>query len=357
VEGWQMGQGEASQSVFPGEHWDTLDAPASVGWDVEKLAEARGTARGAGSTAMMVIHRGRVVTSYGRPERISVVASVRKSLLSALYGIHVAAGTIDTSTTLAELGIDDWEPALTAEEKRATIGDLLRSRSGIYHPAASTTDWERSQKPPRGSHTPGTYWSYNNWDFNTLGTIFEQLVGRSLFVDFKERIADEIGMQDYKPEHGRYIGQYYSKHLAYHFHMSARDLARFGLLYLHGGSWNGKQIVPSVWVAESTRRHSWTSSGLGYGYMWWVGLTKPFRTVAEEHSFAAKGYRGQLVHVFPDLDLIFVHRYAASSDEDTGIPERTILEMLNLVLEAHPGDGSRVNGSVGTASVPAAQSR
>src|SRR3954463_5148160 len=235
-----MSQNHAAQGVFPGECWETVDRPAEAGWDVEKLAEARGMARGAGSTSLLVIHKGRVVTSYGAPERVSILASVRKSLLSALYGIHVAAGTIDLSATLGELGIDDHEPRLTSEEKSATIADLLRSRSGIYHPANSSTEWEHSQIPPRGSHRPGTYWCYNNWDFNALGTIFEQLVGRSLFVDFKERIADEIGMTSFQPEHGTYYGQYYSKHPAYHFSLSARALARFGWLFLNGGSWNDK---------------------------------------------------------------------------------------------------------------------
>jgi CubicO group peptidase (beta-lactamase class C family) len=261
---------------------------------------------------------------------------VRKSLLSALYGIHVAAGTIDLSTTLWELGIDDNEPVLTPEEKSATIGDLLRCRSGIYHPSNASTDWEHSQKPARGSHRPGTYWCYNNWDFNALGTIYEQLVGRSIFVDFKERIADEIGMTSYEPKHGWYYGQHYSKHPAYHFRLSARALARFGWLFLNGGSWNGKQIVPSVWVAESTRAHSSTPGGLGYGYMWWVGMNTPVRSIAEEHSYSARGYRGQLLHVFPNLDLVFVHRFDSNDPSDTGIAERKIFPMVDLVLDAMP---------------------
>jgi CubicO group peptidase (beta-lactamase class C family) len=237
-----MGNDTATERCYPGERWSSLEEPGAAGWDVEKLAEARGAALGAGSTSMMVIHRGTVVTTYGATERPIFVASVRKSLLSALYGIHVAAGTIDLSATLEQLGIDDWEPSLTPDEKQATICDLIRSRSGVYHLAASTTDWELAQKPPRGSHKPGSYWSYNNWDFNVLGTIFEQLVGRSLYVEFKERIADEIGMQDFKLEHGRSHGQYYSRHAAHHFSKSARDLARFGLLYLNGVDSNGKQI-------------------------------------------------------------------------------------------------------------------
>jgi CubicO group peptidase (beta-lactamase class C family) len=199
--------------------------------------------------------------------------------------------------------------------------------------------------PPRGAHPPGGYWCYNNWDFNALGTIFEQLVGRSIFVDFKERIADEIGMTSYQPEHGWYYGQHYSKHSAYHFSMSARALARFGWLFLNGGSWNGKQIVPSVWVAESTRTHSATSHGsFGYGYLWWTGRAKAVRTAADERSYSARGYRGQILHVFPELDLMFVHRYAGGNDSDTGIPDSKIDQMLDLVLEACPTSATRSNG-------------
>src|SRR5262245_36652787 len=122
-----------AQSVFPGESWESVVAPAADGWQMDKLAEARGMARGLGSDSLMVVHRGRVVLSCGQVERRSHLASVRKSLLSALYGIHVAAGTIDLSATLGELGIDDHEPALMPDEKRATIADLLKARSGVYH--------------------------------------------------------------------------------------------------------------------------------------------------------------------------------------------------------------------------------
>ena len=256
----------------PGDSWSTVAAPAAAGWDVERLAEARGIARGADSTALMVVHRGRVVLAYGAIDRPMFVASVRKSLLSALYGIHVAEGTIELGQTLEQLGIDDNEPVLTYAEKQATVEHLLKSRSGVYHPSNATTEWERSQLPPRGSHKPGAYWCYNNWDFYALGTIFEQKVGRSLFLEFADRVAREIGMQDVTPEHGWYFGKHYSKHPAYHFELSARDLARFGLLYARGEYWRGKQIVPSVWVAESTRPYSATRLGLGYGYMWWSGL-------------------------------------------------------------------------------------
>jgi CubicO group peptidase (beta-lactamase class C family) len=66
--------------------------------------------------------------------------SVRKSLLSALYGIYSAEGVIDINQTLEQLGIDDSPDPLTKEEKQARVVDLLRARSGVYHPAYMKTE-------------------------------------------------------------------------------------------------------------------------------------------------------------------------------------------------------------------------
>lgn len=332
----QVADDERDGSTGSGSSWGEVDQAAASEWSAEKLAEARGYARGMDSATLMVVHRGRTVLALGQIDRPLFVASVRKSLLSALYGIHVAAGTLSLTSTLDELGIDDNEPSLTPEEKQATVADLLMCRSGIYHPSNSTTAGMQAEVPPRGSHPPGTYWCYNNWDFNALGTIFEQRTGRSIFVEFKERIADPIGMQDFKAEDGWYYGQHLSKHLAYHMRLSARDLARFGQLYLNRGSWNGVQIVPEAWVEVSTRRHSATSSAAGYGYMWWVGMGKPVRTEIEESSFSAHGNLGQLALVIPRLDCVIVHQYRARSDDDPGIPSSKLRDLAELLIEAHP---------------------
>jgi CubicO group peptidase (beta-lactamase class C family) len=77
--------------------------------------------------------------------------------------------------TLAELGIDDEPPVLTSVERQATILDLLRARSGVYHDAARETPAMRSRRPLRGSHAPGSLFYYNNWDFNVLGAVFQKL--------------------------------------------------------------------------------------------------------------------------------------------------------------------------------------
>src|SRR5688500_128853 len=124
--------------------------------------------------------------------------SVRKSLAGALYGIAIDEGTLALSDTLATLGIDD-EPSLTDVEQRATFGDLIASRSGVYHGAAYADISQERERPARGSHPPGTFWFYNNWDFNTAEAIYERRTGEDLYAAFVRRIARAIGMEDFDP--------------------------------------------------------------------------------------------------------------------------------------------------------------
>jgi CubicO group peptidase (beta-lactamase class C family) len=153
------------------EPWRQAD-PEQAGWSAERLAAAKRYSESLKPTAVVVIHDGKLVASWGDPRRKVNVASVRKSFLSALYGIAVSEGSIDLSSSLADLKIDDNAPALTSVEKTATVRDLITSRSGIYHPAAYETREIKRKRPERGSHAPGSFWFYNNWDFNALGTIY-----------------------------------------------------------------------------------------------------------------------------------------------------------------------------------------
>ena len=101
--------------------------------------------------------------------------------------------------TLADLGIHDNEPRLTAEEREATVRDLLMSRSGIYHGAVFDIGQQRLGQ--RVAVTlPGEFWHYNDWDFNALGTIYTRLLRENIFEAFDKRIARAIGMEDYQPE-------------------------------------------------------------------------------------------------------------------------------------------------------------
>jgi CubicO group peptidase (beta-lactamase class C family) len=292
--------------------------PEEAGWSSEKLAEAAQYAGKIGYSAIMLAYDGKVFFSWGDVEKNYKCHSIRKPFLSALYGIYADNKTIDLDLTMKDLGIDDISPGLTDTEKQATIRQLLQSRSGIYHEAAGEAESMRAARPERGSHKPGEFFYYNNWDFNALGTIFGRLTGKDIFQEFKEKIANPIGMQDFDPDSCTYdFEKDKSEHPKYSFRMSARDLVRFGILYQKGGVWNGKRIIPEKWMSESTTAYSVADSalGAGFGYMW--------RTMAEGSLLArlmgGSGlfFSGMGVHsltIMPELKVVQVIRMDTDGD-------------------------------------------
>ena len=320
--------------------WRQLLSPEKAGWSLEKLAEALAFAEKIGSDAVMAVHDGRVVAAWGDVGRRFELYSVRKSLVSALAGTAVADGKLDPSKTLAELGIDD-DPPLLEDEKRAKVIDLLRSRSGIYHPAAKETSDMKTNRPARGSAKPGETWLYNNWDFNMVGVILERATGARLFEEFERRVAAPLGMEDFRAKDGyEQFERSLSRHPAHAFRMSARDLARFGGMLARQGAWEGRQVVPREWVAESTRVHSEVRPGTGYGLMWWIypkGGLADYPTLNVHDKFAASGNYGQLVLVVPGARFVFVH--LAASDDGRGVNGRDIWRLAEMILAARTGTG------------------
>jgi len=290
-------------SYYPGATWERVASPEAEGWSPERLTAAQAFADSIGSAAVMIVHEGRTVDEWGAVERMFRRHSIRKSFVSALYGIAVQRGAIDLAATMGALGINDNPPRLTDTEKMATVRMLLKARSGVYHDALFETDAMEAARPARGRHAPGTFWYYNNWDFNMLGTIFEQETGTKIHQAFKDEIADPIGMTAYAVSDGRYVNGDDSIHPAYPFQMAARDMARSGLLFARNGVWDGEQIVPAFWVKESTVSYS-----------------------------DAGDAGGHVLAVVPDLDLVVVHW--VNTFEDNDIPYAYAGRLLMKVVAA-----------------------
>ncbi len=327
---------ESPTPTYPGDSWAWAESPKTIGWSAAGLDSVADYVQSIQSAAFIIVQGGVVVASWGTLDHPYSIASARKSLLSALIGNAVQRGEIDLQATLADLGIDDNPPALTSQEKQARVVDLLCSRSGIYHPAAYEPRQMKDQRPERGSHPPGTSFFYNNWDFNTLGTIYEQQTGRGIFEAFEQEIARPLGMQDYAVEDGRYVKQDKSEHAAYVFRMSARDLARFGLLFLRDGKWNDVQVVPFDWVHESTSAQFEGPRG-SYGFMWWVETdSNHYRDTKIPHgSFIARGTGGHHLVVIPSLDLVVVHQGETDKPAPGNwVGEYEVDQLLGLVLKA-----------------------
>lgn len=323
--------GGQESSRYPGETWLKYAAPEEAGWSSQMLEVAADYCRMIDTAAVMVIYKGAVVFHWGDIERKFMCHSVRKSFLNSILGIHVYEGSIDLDKTMEELGIDDVPP-LTQEEKQARVIHLLKSRSGVYHEAAYEAPGMKASRPERGSHAPDTFYYYNNWDFNTLGTIFNQETGKDLFEEFRERIAVPLQMEDFVMEEDTYYHYelQYSIHPAYPFTMSARDMARFGYLYLRNGKWQDQQVVPAEWITESAFPYSELGSVLGYGYLWWVLIHPDFQDL---EIYFASGYGGHKIIVVPGADLVMVHRvdtYKALNE----VAFVQIMIVLDMILQA-----------------------
>ena len=306
--------GWAASGKAPGADWEKGSA-RETGFRAEGLDLLELQLCALPTTAFMIVTGGKVVYSSGDLAQVCYLASARKSALSMLYGRYVANGAIDLDKTMGQLGIDDVEGLLPVE-KTARVRDLLISSSGVYHPAGSPGDDPNS--PPRGSKEPGRFFHYNNWDFNVLGAIFEKATGKTVFAALDEELARPLQFQDFDIRRQRMMGfESRSRFLAYHLFLSARDMARLGLVMMRDGEWNGRQVVPAAWVKESTvARVPGSAVGrggeLGYGYLWWVPQTRTSAPWAG--SYLASGQFGQYILVLPAIDTVIVHRRAVTDE-------------------------------------------
>jgi len=303
--------------IFPGKSWERIADPATAGYSAEGLEQVIEYTKTLDTTGLLVIVGGKAHLKYGNLEELSYLASVRKSILSILYGKYVTDGTIRLNTTLEELGITD-HGGLLEVEKKAKIDHLITARSGIYHPASNSGD-STADAPPRGSQKPGEYFLYNNWDFNCAGYLFEKLTHQIIYDALERDLAIPINMQDFDRLRQHKSGNLTrSLYPAYHIWLSTRDMARIGYLMLRKGNWDGRQVVPRSWVRKICRAKTpleemnpapYKKGTHGYGYMWWV-WDGPQAVGSYKGAYTASGAYGQFITVFPALDMVIAHKTA-----------------------------------------------
>ena len=329
-------------------------SPEKAGFSSDSLQKIASFLEESGSSSLVLAYDGHIFFEWGDIYRKHTVHSIRKPLLNSLFGVYVGRGVIDTAQTLRELGIDDISPSLSETEKSARIADLLKSRSGIYHNAAAVSQAMAAGKPARGTHRPGEAYYYNNWDFNTLGAIFEQLTGKPIYEAFNSDIARPLGMQQYSGTYdtlkvepdvdtlsipqadGFYqFERWKSRHPAYHFRMSAHDLALYGTLYLNEGQWGGRQIIPKEWIAASTRPYSVTNKQLdfGYGMLWNVIRKNESRS---SRSYFHTGAGIHMLGIYPASKLVMVHR--VNTEGEYAFPQQNLYRIISLIFSSKTGD-------------------
>jgi CubicO group peptidase (beta-lactamase class C family) len=333
---------QSPSSNNPAGNWQTV-APESEGFSSARLEILRAWLKTEPTSSMMVIMNGKVIFSYGDVTHASKIASVRKSVLSMLMGKYVVSGQIDMSKTVKQLGLDDKIP-FTPLEASATLEQLMAARSGIYRDLP--TDDATRQQPSRGSVHPGTFFSYNNWEFDAAGVAFEKLTGKNIYDALQSDLAIPLGMQDFHRELQHKIPEPASIHPEYAMFLSTRDMARLGLVMFNHGAWNGKQVIDSNWVDYSTKpitpwdemeppllRLRGNPDRWGFGAGWWVWDATFFPGNISESPFQgayeARGTGGQYITVIPSRGLILVHKTDIDADPKANLTDwPTITSMV-----------------------------
>ncbi|PTX02244.1 serine hydrolase domain-containing protein [Pararhodobacter aggregans] len=237
-------------------------------------------------TGIVVLHGGEIVyedyrlgTAQGDP-RISW--SVAKSALSLLLGTLVADGTIPD----LDAPVTQYAPALRQSAyDGATIRQVLRMESGVAFNEDYLDFWSDINRMGRvlalgGSmdgfaagqsarrSAPGSDWQYVSIDTHVIGMVIRGATGRSIPDLMSERIFQPLGLDrdPYYVTDGEGVAFVLGG-----LNLTTRDYARIGQMVLQNGEWQGRQIVPADWIAESTAPGPFTAeSGTGYGYQWWL---------------------------------------------------------------------------------------
>jgi CubicO group peptidase (beta-lactamase class C family) len=307
-------------ATFEGTAFENIAPTTHSSFTKEKLSEIETYLKEeSNTTSMLVLEHGKIVYEYGDISEISYNASVRKSILSMLYGKYVTNGTIDLNQTIGDMGVDDVGGLLPIE-KQATIDHIITARSGIFHlPANGGYDTDNVKE--RGSVNPGEYFLYNNWDYNAAGYIFEEKTGNTVYEELEQQLAVPLGFQDWNIENQfRTTNESNSRYSAYHMHLSTRDMAKIGQLMLQEGTWNGKQLIDKDWIKKTItpvtpsdtiakRYHRDASNPVhsSYGYMWWL-YERFYDNPDFEGAYSARGAFGQYITVIPKRNVVVVHK-------------------------------------------------
>ena len=295
--------------------------------------------------AQLVIHKGEIVSETYEPEvtaQTTLISwSMAKSITHALVGIAQMDGLLNVADSQLFPG---WE---SDNRRNITLQHLLEMRSGLSW-VEDYVDGDASDvidmlfgsgKDDVAAYAiaqplaaaPGAEWVYSSGTTNIvtrlLGNALGDATGSHVNIEsfMRSRLFDAIGMKA-EPKYdaaGTFVGSSYV-------YATARDFAKFGLLYLRDGVCNGVRILPEGWVDHARAQHAFDEeTGLGYGAHWW---TLP----GERNSLVAAGYEGQYIMVIPDRDLVVVRLGKTVAEL-----RNSVVAELRVVIEQFPVIGER----------------
>jgi CubicO group peptidase (beta-lactamase class C family) len=296
-------------------------SPLPAGQEVDFVLHGEGKGldeflRETDTFAFVVVHRDRLVCERyfdgATRETLQTSFSAAKSFVSTLVGIAIDAGLIRS----VDDRVTDYLPELAARDprfRRITLRHLLTMSSGIHYreggfPSLGDDTYtyygtdlrDIALNRTRIDQPPGLGWQYNNYNPLLLGLVLERATGTSVSDFMAKRLWQPLGAEadatwNLDSKHSRF------EKMESGLNARAVDYARFGLLFLHNGAWNGRRILSRDWVRAATGADRAVDPAyyFGYRYFWWLDVERPGR-------FYAMGKYGQYVYVAPDADAVVV---------------------------------------------------
>jgi len=323
----------AEPAVFPDADWQET-TPEEQGVDSVKLNAAMDyfgkTYGGAGVSETVIIRNGYMIWKGNRIDEVHTIHSCTKTFTSTVLGLLIDDGkcSLDDLAVKYVPDLADTYP----EYARISLRHLASMTSGYDGERGEKTEekpWGDERKylnPVKPLFAPGTAYKYHDAAVHLLGSIITRIAGEPMEDVFRRRIADPIGLKRWKwidlgvvdgilfnSPSGIYLGG---------IHISAREMARYGYLYLNRGKWNGKQLISTDWVDQATVNHvpasfrALSGGGSGrYGFFWWTNGVKadgnrPWPS-APPGTYAARGGSSNYCYVIPEWNMVIVRLESA----------------------------------------------
>lgn len=327
-----LDRGKGHVSSLPAGPPDAL-SPAAQAW-VERRAV----------TALLILRDGQITFEQyykdtgSEDQRISW--SMAKSVLSALFGTLVAEGKFPN----LDAQVIDFVPSLKGSAyEGVSIRDVLTMSSGVHFDEdymkfssdinrmgrvlalGGSMDGFAASLKTRDT-APGSHMHYVSVDTHVLGMVIKGATGRDPVDLMEERIIAPMGLESSPVmlTDGEGTGFVLGG-----LNLRTRDYARIGQMFLQGGFWNGRQIVPADWVAASTAHQA--ADGAGYGYQWWV----PKDNANFGNDYMAQGIYGQFIYINPARKVVIAVNAADLGFAADGVTDEN-LAMFRQLAQARP---------------------
>lgn len=327
----------------------------------EPFGEGIGPFSERGEPTGLIVYKGYIIAQWGNPSSVEMTHSVTKSFLSTIVGLAFDRGLIKDVNDKAKnyiAPIEIYDPLqknrpadLLGQEMMLKLFETAHNKTITWdHLLRQTSDWEgtlwgKPEWADRPSAKPeewtsrkrveaGTVFEYNDVRVNVLALAATNIFRKPLPEILKTNIMDPIGASatwrwnGYRNSWIVLDGQAVQSvsgggHWGGGLFINAFDMARFGLLTLHKGNWNGKQLISEKWVSQSLTP---TIANTGYGYMnWYLNTDHKFLPAAPSNAFAHLGNGTNMIYVDPKNELVMVVRW---------IENNALNEMVKKVLDA-----------------------